>query len=110
MNLIELQNKIYEMYEIEPTLKIGDKYYTADFRFAERIAEENMYPRFYDYTYLRLLAYLSQNQEWERFELPIVGTHDLKGCILEWYLRNKHMVSVKKVQEIIKSPMNVEVI
>lgn len=108
--LEETIKKFYEVYEIEPSIKKGDTYIDGNFRLAQVTAEEDIMPKLYDYTYLRLLAYLSQNQDWERFELPSCGTGCLKECILDWYLRNKHMVNLDKVKEIVNAPMNVEVI
>lgn len=102
--------EFYKVYEIEPCIRKGQTYMTGDMRLAQVIAQEDMYPKLYDYTYLRLLAYTSQNQEYERFELPEVGLECLKECILSWYLRNKHMVNIEKVREIVNAPMNVEVI
>lgn len=107
--LDDIIKEFYNVYGITPIQKKGSTYYTGDLRLAEVTAEEDIYPKLYDYVYLRLLAYLSQNQEWETFELPIVGTTCLKECILEWYLRNKHMVDVNKVNEIVKAPINEEI-
>lgn len=102
--------EFYKIFEIQPVIRKGQTYMTGDLRLAQIKAEEDMYPKLYDYTYLRLLAYISQNQEYEKFELPSVGSKRLKEFILEWYIRNRLNLNPSRIREIVSSPMNIEVI
>lgn len=103
--------KFYDVYAVPPHHKAGEDILVTDARGQHYITlPENVMPILYDYVYLRLLAYLSQNQEWETFTLPNVGTEYLKQTILEWYLRNRHMVNRDMVIKILNTPGNVEVI
>lgn len=96
--------EFYKVYSIQPLHKQGDKYYTGQLRFAEVIAEEDIYPELYDYTYIKLLAYLSRHQEYEQFEIASCNEDCVKETILEWYLRNKSLVNPKHVNMIVRAP------
>lgn len=109
--LDETIKKFYSVYEIEPSVRKGEKYYTSDMRFAEIIAEEDIMPKLYDYTYLRLLAYISSVIT---FECRCTSTKELKEQILDFLICERLVHSKTfdkdKIKEIVMAPMNKEVI
>lgn len=109
--LDETIKKFYEVYEIEPSVRKGEKYLVGDFRLAEIEAEEDIMPKLYDYTYLRLLAYISSQMV---FECRCYSTNELKEQILDFLicerLVHSNTFDKDKVREIVMAPMNKEVI
>ena len=54
--------EFYKVYEIEPCVRKGHTHWTSGMRLAQVIAQEDMYPKLYDYTYLRLLTLIYQGE------------------------------------------------
>lgn len=107
--------EFYKVYEIQPSVRKGEKYIDGNFRMAEIIAEEDMYPRLYDYTYLRLLTLIYQGEfnaiYTNGFRIPNdITLNTLRELILEHLTCFEDKYNHERVREIVKAPMNVEVI
>lgn len=107
--------EFYKVYEIEPCIRKGQTYMSGDMRLAQVTAQEDMYPKLYDYTYLRLLTLIYQGEfnaiYTNGFRIPSdITLNTLKELILEHLISFEDKYNHERVREIVNAPMNVEVI
>lgn len=107
--------EFYKVYEIEPYIRKGQTYMSGDVRLAQVIAEEDMYPKLYDYIYLRLLTLIYQGEfnaiYTNGFRIPSdITLNTLRKLILEHLTCFQDKYNHERVREIVNAPMNVDVI
>ena len=107
--------EFYKVYEIQPSVRKGDVYFDGNLRISAQVAEEDMMPKLYDYTYLRLLTLIYQGEfnaiYTNGFRIPSdITLNTGKELILEHLISFEDKYNHERVREIVGSPMNVEVI